>query len=394
VSYDHDVIVVGAGMAGLSCARRLAAAGRAPLVLERSHTIGGRVRTDEVGGFLLDHGFQVLPLAYPEARATLDYDRLRPGQFERGAIVRVAGRFRRLADPRHAPVQSLRALAAGVVGVRDGAAVLRLLRGGGEEVTTLEALRRSGVSRTTVETFFAPFLRGIFLEERLTTSSRFLDFVLQSFAEGPAALPAEGMGAIAGQLGEGLDIRRGTAVATVGPNAVSLESGEQLRAEAVVVATSGILDEPRHGWNGVTCIYYDAPSAPVPGPWLVLNGEGGPVNNLCVPSEAAPGYAPPGRSLVSVSTLGSGEPDLDAIGRQLRGWFGAVVSEWRHLRTYRIPRALPAYPVGGLGPLPARLAEGLYACGDHREHPSLNGALRSGRVAAEAVLANGRSDLG
>jgi protoporphyrinogen oxidase len=385
---DHDVIVVGAGMAGLSCASRLAAAGRTPLVLERSHTIGGRVRTDEVDGFLLDHGFQVLPLAYPEARAMLDYDRLRPAQFERGAIVRVEGRFRRVADPRHAPVRSLRALAAGVVGVRDGAAVLRLLRGGGDETTTLEALRRSGVSRTTVETFFAPFLRGIFLEERLTTSSRFLDFVLQSFAEGPAALPAEGMGAIAGQLGEGLDVHRGRAVATVGPNAVSLESGEQLHAKAVVVASSGILDEPRHGWNGVTCVYYDAPSAPLPGPWLVLNGEGGPVNNLCVPSEAAPGYAPTGRSLVSVSVLGSGDPDLDAIGRQLRGWFGSVVSEWRHLRTYRIPRALPAYPVGGFEPLPPRLAAGLYACGDHREHPSLNGALRSGRLAAEAVLAD------
>jgi glycine/D-amino acid oxidase-like deaminating enzyme len=270
---DRDVIVVGAGLAGLTCARRLAAAGKVPLVLERSHTIGGRVRTDQVDGFLLDHGFQVLPLAYPEARALLDYDRLRPGQFERGAIVRVEGRFRRLADPRHAPVRSLRALAGGVVGVRDGAAVLRLLRGGADETTTLEALRRSGVSRATVETFFAPFLRGIFLEERLTTSSRFLDFVLQSFADGPAALPAEGMGAIAGQLGEGLDIRRGSAVATVGPSAVSLESGEQLHARAVVVATSGILDEPRYGWNGVTCVYYDAPSAPVPGPWLVLTAR-------------------------------------------------------------------------------------------------------------------------
>jgi glycine/D-amino acid oxidase-like deaminating enzyme len=388
VSDDLDVIVVGAGMAGLSCARHLVAAGRTPVVLERSHTIGGRVRTDAVDGFLLDHGFQVLPLAYPEARATLEFDRLGLGLFERGAIVRVEGRFRRLADPRHAPVRSLRALAGGVVGVRDGAAVMRLLRGSGDETTSWEALRRAGVSRATLETFFAPFLRGIFLEERLTTSSRFLDFVLQAFADGPAALPAGGMGAIAVQLGEGLQIRRGTSVATVGPGAVSLESGEQLHAGAVVVATSGILDEPRHGWNGVTCIYYDAPSSPLPGPWLVLNGEGGPINNLCVPSEAAPGYAPPGRSLVSVSVLGSGEPDLDAVGRQLHGWFGATVAEWRHLRTYRIPRALPAYPAGGFQPLPALLAEGLYACGDHREHPSLNGALRSGRLAAEAVLAD------
>ena len=85
--------------------------------------------------------------------------------------------------------------------------------------------------------------------------------------------------------------------------------------------------------------------------------------------------------------LGAGEPDLEAVDRQLRGWFGSASTEWRHLRSYRIPRALPAYPVGGFGQ-PVRLAPGLYACGDHRGHPSLNGALASGRHAAEAVLAD------
>ena len=205
--------------------------------------------------------------------------------------------------------------------------------------------------------FFAPFLRGIFLEERLTTSSRFLDFVLHTFSDGPAALPAGGMGAIATQLAAGVNVRKGTGVATVGPRAVSLESGDQLRAGAVVVATSGLVDEPAHGWNGVTCVYYDAPSTPIPGPWLVVNGEGGPINNLCVPSEAAPSYAPPGRALVSATILGAGEPDLEQVERQLRGWFGSSVADWRHLRTYRIPRALPAYPVGGFGAQPVRLAE-------------------------------------
>lgn len=391
MTQEHDVIVVGAGMAGLSCARALVAKGRNPLVLERSHAIGGRVRTDVVDGFLLDHGFQVLPLSYPEAAAVLDYDRLELGSFERGAIIRSEGRFRRLADPRHAPVRGLRSLAGGVVGVRDGAAVLRLLRGSGNETTAAEALRRAGVSRATAERFFAPFLRGIFLEERLTTSSRFLEFVLRAFSGGPAALPADGMGAIATQLSEGIEIRKGAGAATVGPHAVSLESGEQLHARAVVVATAGIVDEAEHGWNGVTCVYYDAPAAPIPGRWLAINGEGGPINNFCVPSEVVPGYAPAGRALVSLTILGAAEPDLVAVTRQLRGWFGPVVAEWRHLRSYRIPRALPVYPVGGFRGQPPRLAPGLYACGDHREHPSLNGALASGRRAAEAVIAD--SDL-
>jgi protoporphyrinogen oxidase len=385
---EHDVIIVGGGAAGLACGRMLRAAGRSPLVLERADSIGGRLRTDIVDGFQLDHGFQVLPTAYPEARIALDFDRLDLRDFERGAIIRSDGRFRRLADPRYAPVRSLRALAGGVIGIRDAAAVARLVRGSADETTTAAALRRAGVPRTTVERFFAPFLRGIFLENGLQTSSRFLEFVLRSFSDGPAALPEGGMAAIASQLAEGLDVRTGVAVATVGPQAVSLESGEQLRSDAVVVATAGIVDEPAHGWNGVTCVYFEAPAPPVPGPWLVLNGEGGPVNNLCVPSEVAPSYAPAGRALVAVSILGAGEPDLDEVDRQLRGWFGSVVAEWRHLRSYRIPRALPAYPVGSWLAQPARLAVGLYACGDHREHPSLNGALASGRRAAEAVLAD------
>jgi glycine/D-amino acid oxidase-like deaminating enzyme len=388
VAEQHGVIVVGAGTAGLSCARTLAAAGRRVLVLERSHTIGGRVRTDTVDGFALDHGFQVLPTSYPEARDAVDYGRLELGEFERGAIVRADGRFRRLTDPRSAPMRSLRALADGLVSVKDGPALVRLLRGSDEETTAAEALRRAGVPRATVERFFVPFLRGVFLDGQLATSSRFLEFVLHAFTDGPAALPHGGMRAIPGQLAEGLDIRRGTGVATVGPRAVSLESGEQLRAEAVVVATAGLVDEPPHGWNGVSCVYYDAPQAPIPGAWLVVSGEGGPVNNLCVPSEVATGYAPPNRSLVSLTVLGAGDPDLEEVERQLRSWFGSPVTQWRHLRTYRIPRALPAWPVGGDVTGPARLAAGLYACGDHREHPSLNGALASGRRAAEAVLAD------
>ncbi len=385
---EHDVIVVGAGIAGLACARRLVKAGKRTVVFERSHAIGGRVRTDVVDGFQLDHGFQVLPFAYPEARAALDYDRLELAAFESGAIIRLEGRFRRLADPRRAPIRGLRSLAGGVVGVRDGAAALRLLRGTKGETTAAEALRRAGISRSMAEHFFAPFLRGIFLDERLDTSSRFLDFVLRSFARGPAGLPRKGMGAIAEQLAEGLEIRMGTAVATVGPHVVSLESGHHVRAGGVVVATAGLVDEPADGWNGVTCVYYDAPAPPIPGRWLTLNGEGGPINNLCVPSEVVPDYAPPGRALVSLTILGGRDPDRDEVERQLRRWFGPVVSQWRHLRTYRIPRALPAFPVGGFPEQPVRLAAGLYACGDHREHPSLNGALASGRRAAEAVLAD------
>lgn len=383
--------MVGGGVAGLACARTLQTGGLRALVLEAHDAPGGRVRTDEVEGFRLDRGFQVLPTAYPEAKLALDYTRLDLRPLERGAVVRVDGRFRRIADPRTSPLHGLRAVAGGVVGLRDVAATLKLARSGpaaNDDPTTLETLRGAGLSATAIERVYSPFLGGVFLDGSLRTSSRFLRFVLDVFSRGPAALPASGMGAVSEQLAEGIDVRTAATVQAVGPGVVHLAGGERLEAQAVVVAAAGIVDDAPHGWNGVCCLYFDAPRAPLTGPWLVLGDGQGPIATLCTLSEAAREYARPGRSLVSVSVLGAGEPDLPAVRDQFGRWFGASASGWRHLRTYRLPHALPAWPAGRVFDAPVRLARRLYACGDHREHPSLNGALASGRRAAEAVLAD------
>ncbi len=384
-----DVIVVGAGVAGLTCARTLLRAGLDVAVLETGDAPGGRVRTDVVDGFRLDRGFQVLPTSYPEARRELDYGSLELRPFARGAIVRVDGRFRRVADPRGHIVRGVRSLAGGVVTPRDLPGLFRLERGDHDETTTAEALRGAAISSRARDAFLSPFLRGITLDPRLETSSAFLSFVLQAFAAAPAALPARGMAAIPEQLADGLNVQTGAHVATVGPSAVTLESGRTLAARAVVVAAAGIVDEPIRGWNAVSCASFAAAHAPLRGPWLVLDGDrSGPVNNLCVPSEVAATYAPAGRALISASVLGAGDVDLDAVRHQLRTWFGRQVDDWSHLHTHVIPRALPTYPAGASLLRPPRLTPGLYACGDHREHPSLNGALASGRRAAEAVLAD------
>jgi phytoene dehydrogenase-like protein len=383
-----DVAVVGAGVAGLACATLLESRGLTTVVLERDHAVGGRVRTDEVDGFLLDRGFQVLPTSYPEAQRLLDLDRLDLRPFTTGAIVRREGRFHRVVDPRRMPVRALRSLAGGTVSPRDAAGVATLLRSR-RETTIAEALRSAPLSAPARDAFLTPFLRGITLERGLETSSEFLRFVLRAFAGGRAAIPARGMRAIPEQLAEGLDVRLGVPVRAVGPGTVTMEGGTSLDARAVVVATAGLVDDAVHDWNGVACVYFAAPEAPLPGPWLVLDGEGdGPVNNLCVPSEAAASYAPAGKALVSATVLGDREPDLEAVAAQLGAWFGRATARWSHLATVRVPHALPRYPVGGEPAPSPRLAPGLYACGDHREHPSLNGALHSGRRAADAVLAD------
>lgn len=407
------MLVVGAGLAGLACARTLAGAGLVPLVLEAGDGVGGRVRSDELDGFRLDRGFQILLTAYPECRATLDYAALDLRPFRPGALVRVGGRFARVADPFRAPLDALASLLGGVGTLLDKARVLALRadvrRASVEELlarpesTTQAALERRGFSPAMVAAFFRPLLGGILLDLELQASSRMLEFVFRMLSLGDNALPAAGMGAIPAQLAAGLSagaLRLGSRVRSVRGDGVELESGERLEARAVVVAADGpsaavLLGLPAPESRAVTCLYFDAPEPPLDEPLLVLNGEGrGPVTNLCVPSRVAPGYAPAGRHLVSATVIG--DPALDdgqlesAVRRQMEEWFGISVRAWRHLRTYRIRHAQPGQRPGVLEPAqrPVRRGPGLYAAGDWLDTASIQGALQSGRRAAEAVIAD------
>ncbi|MFL6237567.1 MAG: NAD(P)/FAD-dependent oxidoreductase [Thermoanaerobaculia bacterium] len=406
----RQVVIIGAGVAGLCCALRLQEKSIPCVVLEASDGPGGRVRTDKVDGFLLDRGFQVLLTAYPEARRLLDYPALRLRTFAPGALVRVRGKLHRVSDPFRQPWALPSTLLAPVGSLADKLAVARLRshvrRGTIEEnwsrpeTSSLEALKSFGFSERMIDSFFRPFFSGIFLETELATSSRMLEFVFRMFAEGRAALPAAGMGAIPDQLAARLTpgtVRLEARVEGIGDGAVYLaRKRERIPAAAVVVATEAseaarILPDLRPpGFHDTACLYYAAPRAPMAKPLLVLNGEGGgPVDNLCVPSAVAPTYAPAGQALVSATVVGAAgadEKDLESeVRRHLTSWFGIATADWRHLRTYRIPLALPARKTLEPAALPVRRKPGIYVCGDHRETPSLQGAMVSGRRAAEAV---------
>ena len=418
----HDVIVIGGGLAGLACALRLQQQGIEALVLEGADRVGGRVRTDRVEGFALDRGFQVYLTAYPEGRRVLDLEALGLRPFYPGALVRRRGRFHKVADPWRRPLDALVSLASpvGTLGdklrvralrarARNGAVEERL---SAPQTTTLAALRRDGFGDGMIDAFFRPFLGGVFLERELETSSRMLEFVFRMFSAGDAALPAGGMQAIPEQLALRLPseaVRTDTVVLAVDRDGVTLAGGKRLPAQAIVIATEGpeaarlaagaLESAPGAAPPAVrstTCLYFAAARPPVAEPILVLSGDGpadGPVNNLCVPSLAQPGYAPSGAALVSVTVLGLpalGDAALRAaVLDQLTGWFGVQVRGWQHLATYRIPFALPAATPADLDPpsRPVRLREGLYVAGDHRENPSIHGALVSGRRAAEALIA-------
>jgi phytoene dehydrogenase-like protein len=407
------VLVIGAGLAGLSAARRLTAEGFRVGVLEAGDAVGGRVRTDAHQGFLLDRGFQVILTGYPRLAAALGTADLDLRRFRPGALVRLDGRFHRLVDPFRRPSGALTALFGGVGSMADKLRVAALRRdclaGSADalfarsESTTLEALRARGFSARMIDGFFRPFLGGILLDRELGTSSRFFEFVFRMLATGDTAVPATGMGSLPGALASALApdvVSLGCRVAAVDPSGreVTLADGARLEADAVLIAvegpaaarlTGGSIADP--GSRGVTCVYFDAPCSPVGEPTLVLGGDaGGLVNNLAVMSDVAPDYAPPGRHLVSVTTLGVGHAgDLpERMRDELRGWYGSQVDEWRPLRTYAIEHAQPQQPPGSIEPLERepRLGERLFLCGDHRVHASLEGAVRSGERAAASLV--------
>jgi protoporphyrinogen oxidase len=258
------------------------------------------------------------------------------------------------------------------------------------------------LSNTIIEHFFRPFFGGIFLDPTLTTSSRMCEFVFRMFSAGDAALPRHGMVEIPKQLEAKLPadtVRTNSSVVALENKAVVLASGERIEADAIVVATEApgagkLLGAgfPKRG-QSVRCLYFAAPEPPLQDPMLVLNGDGrGPINNLCVPSNVSPDYAPRNKSLVSVTVLDASIPETElekCVRSQLVEWYGKQVETWQHLKTYTIPYALPRnYPDSSKTVVRSgKLPNGMYVCGDYCETASINGAMVSGRVTAEAVVA-------
>jgi phytoene dehydrogenase-like protein len=413
MSPGPDVLIIGAGLAGLCCARRLQDAGVSFQIVEASDGVGGRVRTDEVDGFLLDRGFQVLLRAYPEAQRVLDYATLDLKAFSPGAFSWYAGRMNKIVDPWRIPGMWREAIRSDFGTLGDKLRVMRLRsrlkRSSIEDIfrrterSTKEALQAEGFSQDMIHRFFRPFMGGILLDGDLKTSSRMLEFVFKMLSEGDISLPARGMGAIPAQLAAKLpldSLRLNARVESLHENEISLAGGEALRARAIVVATEStaaahLVGEAEPASRSVTCFYYDAEESPVPHPMLVLNGDGaGPVNNFSVLTQIAPSYAPAGRHLISVTVLGTQELTDAQLGgfiiAQMKNWFGPVARAWKFLKSYRIPHAQPQQFPGALEPpqRPVRVRPGVYVCGDHRDTASINGAMVSGRRAAEAVLAD------
>lgn len=414
------VIIVGAGLAGLTTARALQSRGMAITLIESSDAVGGRVRSDVVDGCILDRGFQVLFDAYPAVQRWLSLPDLELQAFDPGAVICRAGQQSTLTDPLRDWASAWPALWSDAASTVDKLRVLKLsltLRNQtirqirqGVDITTIDYLRQYGFDEQTIERFFAPFYGGIFLDRSLSTSAKCFLFDFKMLADGRTVIPKHGMGAISNQLVAGLNadtqLRLNTHVAglvrqderVVG---VRLRDDQVLLADAVVLAVpapiahqlSG-LAVPTDGLDTVTLYWHGTvPLTAQKKIWLNANQDAF-VNNAVQITAVAPSYAPTGEHLLSATVLGIPElSDDELYGRaehDLASMLGphAPLDAYRRLRVYRIPFAQFRQPVGIHPLLPDNRTNvpGLFFAGEYTEASSINAAMISGEKAATAVV--------
>jgi phytoene dehydrogenase-like protein len=402
-----DVLVVGAGMAGLVCATELEARGLEVRVLERADHVGGRIRTECIDGFRCDVGFQLLNPAYPQVKRVIDVPALGLQQFAAGVrVVRGDERSVVLADPRRAPQLLPVTLRSGLVDVRDIVGLMRWAAGSViAPQRSLDAADRSlsdswdaaGITGRLRREVLEPFLTGVLADDPALASATFVRLLIRSFLLGTPGLPRAGMQALPDQLAGRLrtPVETGTEVLGVGPGPAVRTAGGTVRARVVVVATdlpsaAAMNLTPSRLSGSLTTWWFathrDSEQSGLPHDRLLcVDGRGGPVANTAVVSAAAPSYAPPGRGLVQVTALtAAGVTDNQARSEAGRLWRTDTTS-WELLVRHDISHALPLTRPPLQLRRPVELGEGAFLCGDHQDTPSIQGAMASGHRTALAV---------
>ena len=415
------IVIVGAGLAGLTCAKILHERRQPFVLLEASDAPGGRVRTDVTpSGFRLDRGFQVLFTAYPASRRHLSYGRLDLQRFDPGAIIALNGQLHTLSDPTRDLKALVPSVLTSIVSFADKQRILGLRRETtheslpeifapeAQDTSTLDYLHDRGFSDRFIDNFARPFYGGIFLDRSLETSAKMFRFTFKMLSEGETVVPAAGIGAISDQLARLLpigDVRYGAVVSDVltdGHRAygVRTEDGSIVEADAVVVAadpptTARLTGVPFPTQPMVTtCLYFASPRPLYSAKKIVLNANPDAlVNNLVQLTNVSPGYAPRGQHLLSATLLELPQGREDDIAARVLEDIGRMfpkrnLSSFRALSLVRVPFAQFAQPPGFVRSLPTNETEiaGLIVAGDATASSSIQGAMLSGQRAADLAL--------
>ncbi|WP_037669069.1 NAD(P)/FAD-dependent oxidoreductase [Streptomyces griseus] len=432
-AYQADVVIVGAGVAGLSAAHRLNSAGVTTAVLEAAPYVGGRMATEKVDGFRLDRVGQLLSTAYPELRLAAGLDALVLRPFAPGVLLHSDGRRHRVAAQvpgrgARGALHAVRALASAprapqrpgpaaparpgtapwgtaVDQARLGAALGRIATVPVERLLTRpespasQALAARGLPARTVDGFLRPLLASLLCDPELTTSSRCADLALRAFASGRLCVPEGGAEVLPELLARALPtgtVHTGVRVTSVATTRVATAEHGEFRCRAVLVATDArtaatLLPGLRvPDFHPVTVVHHTTDEPPGTGASLLLDADrGGPVAHTAVVSQVDPSRAPAGRALVSTTVLGAPPAEVDiAVRRHLSRLYGTSTARWETLAVHHTPEAVPAMRPPHDLRRSVRLLAGLYVCGDHRDTSTVQGALHSAHRAAAALLAD------
>jgi len=381
-------VVIGAGLAGLSAALTLQEAGVEVSVLDSSDRPGGRVASDRIDGFILDRGFQLINLNYPEIKRwgiseDLDF-KIAP----RSVRVSAGSSHTILGDPRSSPFSAL----SGASGsLKSKANFLRYLLSKAQPNESVEEhLLRSG-TEDLYRKVLKPFLQGVFLADPSRVSAVVGREVIATFISGRSGVPANGVAALPQGLAKRItDLRLNTRVEEIRGSVISTSNGE-ISAAKIILATDLTTAGQLLGANQVTPLlssttwYHTTENAPSDSATLVIDSENrGPVVNSLVISNLSQDYAPSGQSLISSTTIAHASES--EVRRHLALLWGASTADWRFIAKYEIHSALPLFAPGAQNIKSSRISENIYIAGDYLTAPSQNGAMLSGRLAAQELM--------
>jgi hypothetical protein len=379
-------VVVGAGLAGLNAAITLEESGREVILVEAADRAGGRLATDVVDGFLLDRGFQLINANYPELKRLNVVNHIDFVEAPRAVSITVEGKESFLGDPRK---HLTSALSGSTGSLKEKLGLISYLtkspKSGVSVATQLQSLGR------TYERVLRPFLTGVFLCDPSEVEASVGKELIQSFVTGRPGLPANGAGVLAAELSKRVtDIRLEVQVEAIKDGYIKTSDGK-IKFGSLIVATdtttaAQLLDlEVVPPMVGCTTWYHVPDDAPSAKPYLLLDGmQAGPVVNTLVISNMMENYAPSGKSLVSTTTIQRASES--EVRRHLSAMWGVNTQSWELLAKYEIPNSLPLARVGKRLANNVRIDKNIFLAGDWREAPSQNGALKSGRRAAETLI--------
>lgn len=403
VNKKTDIVIIGAGIAGLACAMKLKKNNRNFIIIEQSNRVGGRVGSIKENEYIFDLGFQVYNTEYYETNSLLNLKELKLKVFKPGASIYNGRRFEILSDPFRDPSTIFETFFSGMTTFKDKIKILTLKRAlssycisedQSEDMTTLKYLKSYGFSNKIINGFFKPFFSGIFLENQLETSSKFFKNVFSNFNKGYAAVPINGMQAIPDQMVKNLNphnlLLGNKVIEAKNPEKIVLENNEIIEAKYMVLTggSNSLVNNHIVEFNSVRTFYFSSRVKVKHPKYINLFPYDSLINNIAILSSVSENYSPNGNTLFSITII---ESDLskseliDIIQDKLSTYYGDEKSNYIFMKEINIKQATIKQKTGYFD-LKIEDKKNILFAGDYTTYGSIEGAVVSGIKTAEKLI--------